>query len=211
VAQEDNHVVFCFIKATEGIYVVDPFFKDNWAGCASAGLWRGAYHFGRPGSDAQAQAGQFFATVSPLAPDDLPPVLDIEKLDNRSPAEALQWVLDFTAAADTLFKRKTMIYTDGGFWQMLVPVLDQEPDPKVARSLAERPLWLADYAANPVVPSPWQAWSCWQYSNGSANGARAVPGVAGDVNQNWFRQADFDSLTLPATTDPTNPTSQGSP
>src|SRR3982751_4147087 len=74
-------VVFCFVKATEGINVVDPFFAKNWAGSAAAGLTRGAYHFGRPGSDAQAQARQFFKTVGALGPNDLPPVLDIETLD----------------------------------------------------------------------------------------------------------------------------------
>ncbi|WP_411882539.1 glycoside hydrolase family 25 protein [Polaromonas sp. YR568] len=198
-------VVFCFVKATEGIYVVDPFFKENWAGCAGAGLLRGAYHFGRPGTDAQTQAQQFFSTVGTLGPHDLPPVLDIETLNQCSAEDALQWVLDFTAAADTLFGRRTMVYTDDGFWQNLVPILAREP--AAARSLAARPLWLADYVADPTVPSPWQAWSCWQYSDGSVNGATPVPGVAGDVDQNWFQQADLESLTSPLPP----PQAQGSP
>lgn len=186
-----SDVVFCFVKATEGIYVVDPFFKENWAGSAAAGLQRGAYHFGRPGSDAQTQAQQFFATVGALGPNDLPPALDIETLDGCSAQDVLQWVLDFAAAADALFGRQTMIYTDDGFWQNLASLPGCQP-------LGARPLWLADYVAYPTVPQPWQAWSCWQYSDGTINGGTHVPGVAGDVDQNWFQQADLESLTSAA-------------
>ena len=188
-----SDVVFCFIKATEGIYVVDPFFKENWAGSAAAGLRRGAYHFGRPGTDAPTQAQQFFATVGALGPNDLPPVLDIETLDGCGAQAVLQWVLDFTAAADALFGRQTMVYTDGGFWQKLVPLLAGEA--MASQSLGARPLWLADYAAQPTVPAPWQAWSCWQYSDGTVNGGTLVPGVAGDVDQNWFQPEAFEALT----------------
>jgi len=186
-------VVFSFIKATEGAHIVDPLFKGNWVQCAAAGLTRGAYHFGRPGSDAQAQAQLFFATVGALEPKDLPPALDIETLDQCSPEEVLQWVLDFTAAADALFGRQTMIYTDDGFWQNLASLPGCE-------QLGTRALWLADYVANPAVPEPWQAWSCWQYSDGSVNGGTPVPGVAGNVDQNWFQQSVFQALTTPQPT-----------
>lgn len=190
VAGKDSDVAFCFVKATEGMYVVDPFFKANWAQSAAAGLRRGAYHFGRPGTDAQTQAQQFFATVGALGPNDLPPVLDIETLDACKPPAVLQWVLDFTAAADALFGRQTMIYTDGGFWKNLASLPGCEP-------LGARPLWLADYAAEPTVPAPWQAWSCWQHSDGSVNGGTPVPGVAGDVDQNRFLPDTFQALTHP--------------
>jgi lysozyme len=185
-------VAFSFVKATEGMYVVDPFFKDNWAGCAAAGLTRGAYHFGRPGSDAPTQAEQFFGTVKTLGVNDLPPVLDIETLDQRRPAYVLQWVLDFTDAADKLFGRRTMIYTDGGFWKNLAPLPGCE-------QLGKRRLWLADYAEHPCVPAPWQDWACWQYSNGAVNGGTRIHGVAGDVDQNWFEPAAFQALTTPPT------------
>lgn len=183
-----SDVVFSFVKATEGVLIVDPRFKTNWKECAAAGLTRGAYHFGRPGGDAQVQARLFSTTVGKLGTKDLPPALDIETLDGRDPEEVLQWVLDFTQAADTLFGRQTMIYTDDGFWQNLASLPGCE-------QLGTRPLWLADYVANPAVPEPWQAWSCWQYSDGSVNGGTPVPGVAGDVDQDWFQQAAFEALT----------------
>lgn len=187
-----NGVAFSFVKATEGAYVVDPFFKDNWTGCAAAGLTRGAYHFGRAVSLAEDQAQKFFATVGALGRNDLPPVLDIETLDGCKPPAVLKWVLDFTAAADALFGRQTMIYTSNSFWKHLAPLPGCEP-------LGKRKLWLADYAEHPSIPAPWQAWSCWQYSDGAVNGGTRIDGVAGDVDQDWFEPADFQALTTPPT------------
>ena len=86
-----------------------------------------------------------------------------------------------------------MIYTDDGFWQNLASLPGCE-------QLGTRVLWLADYVANPAVPEPWQAWSCWQYSDGSVNGGTPVPGVAGNVDQNWFQQSVFQALTTPQPT-----------
>ena len=178
----DSDVAFCFIKATEGTAYVDPMFQANWSGSSAAGLYRGAYHFGRPGSDPIAQAQLFYNTVSAdgtLGPGDLPPALDLETLDGQSPADVLQWTLAFLARADELFGRRTILYTDPGFWQSLQNL----PGCQV---LASRPLWLAAYSAVPHTPPPWSSWTFWQYSDGSANGGSAVPGVSGEVDQDWF-------------------------
>lgn len=185
----DSNVVFCFVKATEGIGYVDPCFQANWAGSAAAGLLRGAYHFGHASTDPVAQARHFFATVGALGPKDLPPVLDLETLDGQSPADTLQWALDFLAEADTLFGRNTIVYTDTGFWQSVGSL----PGCQV---LAQRPLWLAAHNAQPQVPAPWRTWTFWQYSNGTRYGGTLVPGVCGDVDQNWFAGTLSDLATL---------------
>ena len=83
VAAEPN-LKFAFLKATEGRSWEDPYFDENWKLTKRAGLRRGAYHFYRPNRDAAEQA-TFFATVVRLEPGDLPPVLDVEKTDGRSP------------------------------------------------------------------------------------------------------------------------------
>lgn len=175
-------VAFCFIKATEGTSAADPRFQSNWSGSLAAGLRRGAYHFGHAGSDAVAQAKFFHGTVSAdgtLGPGDLPPVLDLETLDGQSPASTLQWALAFLTEADALFGRRTLLYTDAGFWQQLAELPG-------CKALASRPLWLAAYSASPQVPSPWTAWTFWQYSDGTANGGTPVPGVSGPVDQDLF-------------------------
>jgi lysozyme len=41
-------VGFAFIKATEGLMLVDSYFKRNWREAPKAGITCGAYHFFRP-------------------------------------------------------------------------------------------------------------------------------------------------------------------
>jgi len=174
-----SNVAFCFIKATQGDTYVDPYFSQNWQGSASAGLWHGAYHYGVPSVDPIAQAQYFYRTVGASGSQVLPPVLDLETLDGQSPTDVLQWTLAFLAATDTLFGRDTIVYTDAGFWQAL-------QDLPGSQNLAQRPLWLAAYTAQPRVPLPWSNWTFWQYSSGSCNGGCPVAGVTGSVDQDLF-------------------------
>ena len=68
---------FGFAKSSEGMTIVDSRFADNWKAMRTAGIYRGAYHFGRPnyGDDgtieksAISQAELFFALVGPLSPE----------------------------------------------------------------------------------------------------------------------------------------------
>src|SRR5690606_30109782 len=83
--EEDGvKVTFAFIKATEGLLSVDPYFQRNWREAPKAGIKVGAYHFFRPKKSGLWQANFFLQTVS-LEKGDLPPVVDIESLDGVSP------------------------------------------------------------------------------------------------------------------------------
>ena len=79
--QQEGNVKFAFIKATEGSRYKDPYFDSNWEAAQKAGVLRGAYHFYRANKSARWQAQHFIQTV-PLQKGDLPPVLDIEEVDN---------------------------------------------------------------------------------------------------------------------------------
>ena len=68
---------FAFIKATEGVNNVDPYFKRNWRQARKAGMVRGAYHFFIASKDGKTQAANFIDRVE-LVSGDLPPVLDVE-------------------------------------------------------------------------------------------------------------------------------------
>jgi hypothetical protein len=92
-------VAFAFAKATEGETHADPKFARNWAGMREAGLVRGAYHFGRPGRDPVAQARHFVKTVG-AGSGDLQLALDLEKDDDKSPAEVWDWTKRFLAEVD---------------------------------------------------------------------------------------------------------------
>jgi lysozyme len=164
-----GNVKFAFAKATDGNVAVDPTFKRNWGGIQEAGLFRGAYHFARPGRDAETQAALFASTVGGLGFRDLPPVLDLEEDDGQSKEHVLAWARRFVAKAEQLMGRQLMIYT-GAFWR---GALGNVNDP----FFAARPLWLAAYVPKPVLPASWTRYTFWQYTEGKNNGPAQIPGV----------------------------------
>jgi lysozyme len=161
---------FAFAKATEGITYVDPQFATNWAGIQAAGLLRGAYHFFEANDDATAQAQHFLATVQ-LAPGDLPPVLDIETTAGVSNEQIWSGVSTWLQIVEQETGRQPILYTAPGFWNAHAPDL----------ALARYPLWLADYAAQPVLPHGWTSWLFWQHSQSGS-----VAGVTGAVDLDLF-------------------------
>jgi lysozyme len=178
-ALKSSGASFAFAKATEGLNVTDAQFATNWRAIKQAGLFRGAYHFGRPGSDPDAQALHFHSVVDELGWGDLPPVLDVETDDGHPPASVLSWVLRFVARAEALFSRPVMIYT-GGFWRHTLG------DPSVG-VLATRPLWLANYRDGaPLLPRTWSAWTFWQYTDGVFGNPGPAPGVTGPCDRDRF-------------------------
>jgi lysozyme len=178
-AVADSDVKFAIAKATEGT-AVDEQFKNNWQGIQEAGLYRGAYHFARPGSDPEAQATYFAATIGPLGFRDLPPALDLEVADGHAAADVLAWAQKFVARAEALFARPIMIYS-GQFWRGPLG------NPSSDALFSERALWLAGYVPEPKLdlPKTWSKWTFWQYSDGSLNAPVKVPGVA-RCDQSWF-------------------------
>src|ERR1700687_2207685 len=58
-------IAFAFVKATEGTTYRDPRFAFNYSEIARVGIFRGAYHFGRPGTDAATQARFLVNNVNP--------------------------------------------------------------------------------------------------------------------------------------------------
>jgi lysozyme len=157
---------FVFIKATESAATVDPRFTQHWSEAAKAGFIRGAYHFYRPEADALQQAQLFVKTVQ-LGPEDLPPVLDVEVLDGRSAQEVVAGVKVWLAHVEQATGRRPIVYSYTSFLRQ-----------HVGESLADYPLWLADYEA--VVPGSESNWTFWQYGIGD------VAGEAGCLDEDRF-------------------------
>jgi len=167
----NSGIAFAFVKATEGATHFADTFDYNWAAMKAVGIQRGAYHFFRPGIDAQAQVDNFLQTVK-LAPGDLPPVLDIETtagLDGNTICDRMGIWLDAIEAETGL---QPIIYTYPGFWDGLG-----------VKRLSHYPLWIAHYtsAAEPWVPGGWNSWLLWQYTDKGQ-----VAGVSGNPDMNIF-------------------------
>jgi lysozyme len=176
---------FAFCKATEGTGFTDAQFATNWANMKKVGLIRGAYHFGRPGSDAVTQARFFVKTVKPQK-GDLQLVLDLEVTDGKSPAQVWAWTQSFLAEVKRLTGRPGIIYTGYYFWR------DKVGNPT---NNLNCPLWIAAYGVSaPLVPRAWSTWTFWQYSS-----TGTVPGVKGNCDLDYFNGSltQLQKLTLP--------------
>jgi lysozyme len=177
---------FAFCKATEGTSFVDSRFASNWAAMKNNGLIRGAYHFGRPGTDPVAQANHFCNVVAPRS-GDLQMTLDIEVTDGRTPSQIRSWIVAFINRIVQRTGRPGIIYTGYYFWR----------DRAGNGSNLNCPLWLAYWGSgNPqnFVPSAWSSFSFWQYTS-----TGSCPGVSGNVDRDAWNGslAGLNRLRLP--------------
>lgn len=175
-------IAYAFIRAFDGV-TADPMFDTNWAASRSAGVMHGAYQFFRASRDPIEQADALLAKLMPFAPDDLPPVIDIDGGDGRPRAEVAaavrRWVDHVTAAIG----RPPIIYAGFFTWR------DDVGGPDLTSSL----LWHPQYttAECPNIAEPWQDWAFWQYSS-----TGRVDGITGDVDLNRFNGNDGDLLDV---------------
>ena len=170
-----HEVRFAFIKATEGGTLRDPRFGRNWRGARAAGVFRGAYHYFHPNSDATRQADLFTRTV-PLGPGDLPPVLDVEHANFHDVAQMRRGVALWLRLVERHYGVRPIMYSNYGFYQR-----------HLAGHFDKYPLWLAHYDVDqPRLPA--SRWIIWQHSDESY-----VPGVRGLVDFNVF-QGSFERL-----------------
>ncbi len=184
---------FAYIKSTESTTYTNPCFAQDWQGAASAGLYRGSYHYARPAlplSTAQDQARYFVSrTGSMTGPLDLPGFLDLEETGGLGPADLAQWTRIFLAEVTGLTGKKPMIYVGRYFWSGQVgnPVdIGQQyrlwlPDYHCQR---QDGTLLCDPDTNSYSPGGFAGWSTWTFWQTHSVGQ--VPGIVGDVDMNRF-------------------------
>lgn len=171
----DHRVRFAFIKATEGVTLRDNRFQRNWRGARAAGIYCGAYHYFQPNYDATQQANLFTRTV-PLAPGDLPPVLDVEHAEFHDVAQMRRGVAIWLRLVERHYGVRPILYSNYSFYKR-----------HLAGHFDKYPLWLAHYeVAQPTLPR--EKWIIWQHSDEAY-----VPGIRGTVDFNVF-QGNFQRL-----------------
>jgi lysozyme len=164
----DVKIGFAFIKATEGSNLRDNHFARNWRKCREAGIARGAYHFFRGNTDAAAQARNFIKSVT-ILPGDLPPVLDVETLDNTPVSEFQDKVALWLTLVEQHFKVRPIIYSNASFY-------NNHLHPR----FADYPLWIAHYKEK-NRPRVNREWLVWQHNEGGR-----VNGINHHVDFNVF-------------------------
>jgi len=172
VAAQD--IDFAFVKATEGFSLRDSMFCLNWSEMQRVGLKRGAYHFFHPSIPAEIQARNFMQTVE-LGLGDMPPVLDVEVLENVSKVKLLASMRQWLYLVEIKYNIKPIIYTNLVFYNKYL-----------AGHFKDYPLWVARYSRREPTMACGRDWTFWQY--GSAGKLR---GVQGKVDFNVFSGSMF--------------------
>jgi len=162
--KDSLHFVIC--KATEGMTLIDSKFHSNAKLLQKKNVLHGAYHFYHFNRNPVKQAQHFCKTIMAnhfLDSTQLPPVLDIEKVDvsslhGSSLAQIQQNILLFLQEVKTITGRTPIIYTDRMIGNRFLN----------NKAFAAYPLWIAAYTEQLTtqhIPKTWgDSWIMWQRS-----------------------------------------------
>lgn len=160
-------VRFVLHKATEGFGFVDSQYQARRRLSDLLELPFGGYHFAKPRVSGGRQQARHYLSVAQPRPGDVGPALDLEDPNNiagLSRAQVTDWVHDFIDECQRELGTSTgLLYTQ----------FDLEDD-------FGWHLWAARYndaMRPPRVPTPWSAWTIWQFTNGQAGIPRDTPGL----------------------------------
>ena len=152
----------------------------------------GAYHFAQPDrspGDAEAEADHFLATAA-IADGDLPPVLDLERVNGLTPAELQAWVKAYLERIRASTGVRGVIYTSPNFWSTNMGGTDW------FATNGYRVVWVAHWTTDPaprVPASDWAGfgWTFWQYTSSGS-----VAGITGRVDLDRFDGTDFSNVLI---------------
>lgn len=175
-----NHspVHFVFIKATEGVNLMDDYFNHNFYQARENGFIRGAYHFFSTKTSGKEQARYFLRQVH-LEDGDLPPVLDIETVGKLTPQQIKKEVLDWLNVVEAHYQVKPIIYTNYRFKQMYLNDAIFQP----------YPYWIAHYYVDKVRYEG--EWKIWQYTD-----MGEVDGIQGRTDLNIFNGSLYELVQM---------------
>lgn len=176
------HISFAFIKATEGVLSMDPYFQRNWREAPKAGIVCGAYHYFLPQKSGVWQARFFLQTVK-VEKGDLPMVVDIERLYGTPPVKMREQLLSFIKHITNKTGVKPIIYTNISFYQdYLQGYFD------------EYTLWIAHYYQPKLKVGSNTNWQFWQNSDKAR-----INGINMKVDFNVFKgdSTEFAKLLIP--------------
>jgi len=151
--QDNVHIGFVYLKATEGVLITDPYFMRNRRSCQRVGLINGAYHFFRPHINGKLQARFFLANVA-IQKGDLPPVVDVEELDGVTPEKMRRELDDFLKEVGLKTKTKPIIYSSLKFYY-----------DNLAGYYNDNHFWLSNFDHADLSVPAGTRWDLWQHSN----------------------------------------------
>jgi lysozyme len=177
---KDIRIGFVFIKATEGADKVDAQFSRNWLNAEKENIPRGAYHYFIASKSGKAQADNFIE-IARLKKGDLPPVLDIEEMNDTKPAVLQKRIKEWLDKVEEAYGTRPIIYTNIHFYNSVLK-----------DSFEQYPVWIAHYL-QPGKPRIDRKWTFWQHSESGR-----VNGIKTKVDFNVFSgdSLDFRNLVI---------------
>jgi len=155
-------IVTVILKATQGTGFVDPTFLERAAEARSAGLLVGAYHFLDGSSPAQQVAHFLTVATSEGGVDSL----------------AIDWEPYPSSQATTLQAATAVASVQAATGRWPVIYMTRYMLSAANKTLANCPLWLAEYGTRPICPPGFTAWQLWQHTDGQVGSAVVpVPGI----------------------------------
>jgi len=156
-----DSVDFAIMKASQGTGIIDKKLEANWKGADKLKM-KSAYHFYVTIRGGKEQARYFMKAVGVKKwTEDIPPVVDVERIDGDVPTK--EWIAElkkFNAHIEKKWKVKPMIYSGEFFYEKYL-----------AKEFKENPLWIARYRkAGPEL----KYWGIWQYSDKGNNDGVSV-------------------------------------
>lgn len=180
---------FCIVKATEGTYYNNPYYRKHYNVLNERGILRGSYHFATPG-DATRQAKFYLDAVYNDIHDGVL-CLDYEA---KALSNGPDWCEEFLDYVASQTQATPLIY-------MSLSVTKEQNWSSVCKKY---PLWVANYPTSkdvsfkwyrdkyPYKPGYWNAPTIWQYSStGWIDGYNSVL----DVNHFYGTRQDWWNLT----------------
>ena len=185
----EDGVKFAYVKLPEGrTYISRRGSEINGARCE--GIAVGAYHFGRPDTDAGihdavAEANHFLEVYDHHA-NDLRPVLDMEKGMKTDDSFNARWALKFCDVVEEAIGKRPIIYTARWYVQSYF----ERAEDSLLYELGKEDLWWAEYSdEQKKALRPWSEWKLWQFTNRGE-----IDGIKGSVDLNWCAGGQFPAL-----------------
>ena len=181
---KDAGYQFAFMKATEGTEFIDHTFDQFRKEARDAGVKVGYYHYFHPEDPVDQQVKLFCDVVGKAEPDSLRLMIDAEDpamWKNYTQQQRAQMVEQFLQGVQDRLgvTPQACIYCSRDFADNM---LGNAPE------LKKYSLFIADWGPHdPRVPSPWDKWDFWQYTD-----AGNVPGIKDKVDLDMYNGTDIN-------------------
>ena len=172
---------FAFIKATEGIWLEDPLFDENWKSAGKNKISRGAYHYFLPDADPVKQARNFISSVK-LKKGDLPPVIDVEEIRGKSKQDLVKQLNIYIGEIEKHYKVRPILYSGINFIENYL-----------SDDFSDYNFWVAHYYEDELVIASDIKWLFWQHSDKAT-----MVGCRYYVDVNVFNgtRSDFEMILI---------------